>query len=148
MFQPAGFAAAGSARIEIGNVVVTQSCLIAAAGMLALIALSCTEPPLPETKVIVGATLIDGINPPLSHSVVVVRDGKVSAVGPQQSVPIPAGSEKVEGYGKYITAANRGAKIEPGAPADLVLLAANPLENPGNYDRIERRMVSGKWVDK
>jgi imidazolonepropionase-like amidohydrolase len=116
--------------------------------VLAVFTVACTEPALPETMVIVGATLIDGVNPPLSHSVVVVRDGRIAAVGPQQSTPIPAGSEKVDGYGKYITAANRGAKIEPGMAADLLLLASNPLESPENYERIERRMVSGKWVSK
>ena len=107
---------------------------------LALLVAACSEPPLAETKVIVGATLVDGVNAPLEHSVIIIRDGRISAVGPQQSTPIPAGSEKVNGIGKYIVAANRGARIEPGAPADLLLMSSN--------DTIERRMVAGKWVDK
>jgi hypothetical protein len=108
--------------------------------LLALFLTACAEPPLADTKVIVGATLVDAANTPLAHSVIVIREGKISAVGPQQSTPIPAGSEKVNGTGKYIVAANRGARIEPGAPADLLLMSAN--------DKIERRMVAGKWVDK
>jgi imidazolonepropionase-like amidohydrolase len=118
------------------------------AAALALLLAACVEPPLVDMKVIVGATLIDGANVPLPHSVIVIREGRISAVGPQQSTPIPAGSEKINGSGKYVAPANRGMRIEPGAPADLLLLSANPLERPENFDRIERRMVAGKWVDK
>ena len=107
---------------------------------LALVATACSEAPLAETKVIVGATLVDGVNAPLPYSLIVIRDGRIAAAGPQQSTPIPAGSEKVNGLGKFVAAANHGARIEPGAPADLVLKSAR--------DRIERRMVAGKWVDK
>ena len=35
--------------------------------------------------------------------------------------------------------------IVPGASADLVLLAANPLENIANVDRIDGVMVRGRW---
>ena len=115
---------------------------------LALLLAACVEPPLVETKVIIGATLIDGVNTPLSHSVIVIREGRISAVGPQQSTPVPAGSEKIDGSGKYVAAASRGMRIEPGAPADLLLLSANPLERAENYDKIERRMIAGKWLDK
>jgi imidazolonepropionase-like amidohydrolase len=118
------------------------------AAALALLLTSCSEPVRPQVRVIIGATLVDGVNPPLTHSVVVIREGMVVAAGPQQSTPIPPGSEKVNASGKYVTAANRGARIEAGAPADLLLLSANPLENPHNYEKIERRMVSGKWLDK
>ena len=117
-------------------------CLVVLGAVLALFLAACAEPPLPETKVIVGATLIDGSNPPLAHSIIVVREGRISAVGPQQTTPIPAGSEKVEAYGKFVAPANRGSRLEPGAPADLVLLSEN------NYEKIERRMVAGKWVDR
>jgi imidazolonepropionase-like amidohydrolase len=69
-------------------------------------------------------------------------------VGPQQSTPIPPGSEKVNGLGKFVVAASRATRVEAGAPADLLLLSANPIESPANYERIERRMVSGKWVNR
>ena len=116
--------------------------------LLALLAAACSDSPQPETKVIVGATLIDNANLRFEHSVVVVRDGRIAAIGPQQTTPIPAGSDKVNGLGKYIVTANRETRLEPGAAADLLLLSANPLESPENYNRIERRMVSGKWVDR
>jgi hypothetical protein len=76
----------------------------------------------------------------MEHSVIVVREGRIAAMGPQQSTPIPAGSEKVNGIGKYIISANRGVRIELGAPADLLLMSADA--------RIERRMIAGKWVDQ
>ena len=123
-------------------------CAVAAVAMLALLAAACTEPPQPETIAIVGATLVDPANPPVAHSVVVVRKGRISAIGPQQTIPIPPGSEKVNGLGKYVAAANRGARLEPGVSADLLLLSANPMESQDNYNRVERRMVAGKWVDK
>jgi imidazolonepropionase-like amidohydrolase len=122
--------------------------VLALVAAFALLAGACAEPPLPETKVIIGATLLDGMNPPLEHSIVIVQEGRITAAGPQQSIPVPAGSEKVNGAGKFIVAANRASRIEPGATADLLLLAANPLHDPANYERIDRRMVSGKWVDK
>jgi len=122
--------------------------LLRFAAALALLLAACVEPPVVETKVIVGGTLIDGVNAPLPHSVIVIREGRIAAAGPQQSTPIPAGSEKTDGSGKYVAAANRGMRIEPGAPADLLLLSANPLERPENYEKIERRMIAGKWLDK
>jgi hypothetical protein len=106
---------------------------------LALLTAACAEPPLRETKVIVGATLRD-TNPPLSHSVVVIRDGKVSAIGPQQTTPIPKASQIINATGKYLVSANRGTPLRVGDSADLLLLSAN--------ETIERRMVSGKWIDR
>lgn len=99
----------------------------------------CAEPPLPPTTVIVGATLLDGSKPPLANSVVVVREGRIAAYGPQQTTPIPAGSEKVNAAGKYLAAADRGAGLATGRPADLVLLAADSRT-------VERRMSGGKWI--
>jgi dihydroorotase-like cyclic amidohydrolase len=107
--------------------------------LLALLLGGCGEPSGADTKVIVGATLLNGTDR-MEHSVIVVRDGRIAAMGPQQSTPIPAGSEKVNGIGKYVVSANRGERIAPGAPADLLLMSADA--------RIERRMVGGKWVDQ
>jgi imidazolonepropionase-like amidohydrolase len=115
---------------------------------LAFLACACAEPPRTATTAIVGATLVDSVNPPLEYSVIIIREDRISAVGPQQSTPIPPGSDKVNGSGKFVVAANRGSRIEPGAPADLLMLAANPLVDAANYSRIDRRMVAGKWVDK
>jgi imidazolonepropionase-like amidohydrolase len=123
-----------------------NKCVLAAC--MVLFACACSEPLGADVKVIVGATLIDGDNPPVPHSVIVVRGDRISAVGPQQSTPIPPGSEKVNGLGKFVVAADRGGSLQPGSSADLLLLSANPMESPANYEKIERRMAAGKWVDK
>ncbi|MEJ7607903.1 MAG: hypothetical protein WKF37_16935 [Bryobacteraceae bacterium] len=112
----------------------------------ALVAGSCNEPALPETKVIIGAILLDGKNPPLPHSVVIIQNGTVTASGSQQTVPIPAGSEKINAAGKFLVSAQRASAIVPGAPANLLLLNADPTTNPANYEKIDRRMINGRWV--
>ena len=49
---------------------------------------------------IVGATLIDGRGgQPISDSVVVVRDGRIAAVGNRSSVKIPQGAEIIDAKG-------------------------------------------------
>ena len=84
---------------------------------------------VPESKfvAIVGAAH-GNINP----SVVVVKDGIVSAVGRQQDIAIPAGSEKVAAYGMTLA-----GLIEPGKQADLKLIRGN---------EVVREMRNGEWV--
>jgi imidazolonepropionase-like amidohydrolase len=127
--------------------VIPQRSTIALAG-LALFAAACTEPAPPETLVIVGATLVESTRPPLPNSVVVIREGRIAALGAQQTTPIPPGSRKFDGTGKYLAAANPGAPLITGEPADLVLFSANPLEHPANQERIDRRMQAGKWMER
>ena len=43
---------------------------------------------------------------------------------------------------------NRSASIEPGKRADLVLLAANPLEDITNTQQIEAVSLGGRWMPK
>jgi imidazolonepropionase-like amidohydrolase len=38
--------------------------------------------------------------------------------------------------------------ILPGRSADLVMLSANPLEDPRNLARVDRVMKGGEWVEK
>jgi len=88
---------------------------------LAILLMSCTSPSS-GVKVIVGAKLDPGHdNPHLEHSVIVIRDGKFEAVGPQASTPVPKGSEMISGSGKLVTPVPSTALIAPGEPADLVL---------------------------
>jgi imidazolonepropionase-like amidohydrolase len=56
-----------------------------------------------EKIAIVGGTLIDGTGAaPLADSVVLIEDGKITAVGPKASTKIPAGFQKVDATGKTI----------------------------------------------
>jgi hypothetical protein len=90
---------------------------------LLLLVASCGSPPdTSRTKVIVGAQLEPGHdNPRLEHSVIVIRDGKFQAVGPQQSTPVPKGAQMISGSGKLVTPVPSSALIAPGEAADLVL---------------------------
>lgn len=105
---------------------------------------ACSSPPTPDTTVIVGATLLYRSEPSLEHSVVVVKDGRIAAVGSQQMTPIPSGSTKIEAYGKYLAPAANGEALRVGSEADLVLFSADP--NRDRSAKIERRMTAGRWI--
>jgi imidazolonepropionase-like amidohydrolase len=56
-----------------------------------------------NVKAIVGAVLIDGTGGgPVTDSVVVIAGSRIRAVGSRANVPIPAGSEKIDGRGKFL----------------------------------------------
>ena len=58
---------------------------------------------LAATVAFSGATVIDGTGaPPIRDGVVVVRDGRITAVGPRSRVRIPAGAQRVNVAGKTI----------------------------------------------
>ena len=56
-----------------------------------------------STLAIVGATLIDGNGgPPIADAVVLVRAGRIVAVGPRAQVAIPQGARIIEATGRYL----------------------------------------------
>ena len=101
----------------------------------------CTNPPSSDTKVIIGATLLNGSQPPLPNAVVIVKDEVVDAIGTQQMTPIPPGSTKVEAYGKYVIP-REGAELKVGDKANLVISSSDPRIST----TVERRMTNGRWV--
>src|SRR5262249_51929046 len=53
--------------------------------------------------VVDGATLIDGMGgAPVPDSVIVITNGKISAVGARASVKVPAGARTVNAKGKFV----------------------------------------------
>jgi len=91
-------------------------------------------------KVIVGAQLDPGRGQPrLEHSVIVIRDGKFEAVGPQASTPVPKGAQITSGMGKLVTPAPSNSSIAAGQSADLVL--RNAATNSA-----EMIMHDGEWL--
>ena len=108
--------------------------------MLALLA-SCGSPAdSSPVKVIVGAQLDPGHdNPRLEYSVIVIRDGKFQAVGPEASTPVPKGAQIIAGKGKLVTPAPSSALIAAGEPADLVLRDAAT-------NSAEKIMHDGEWL--
>jgi imidazolonepropionase-like amidohydrolase len=142
-----------------------------------LLIFACAPPDAGRYQAIIGALLIDGTGaPPVPISVVVTDGARIRAVGDQMHTRIPAGSQKIRGEGKCllpalveratrrpleipleghatpleaIAAATRAhaTPIAPGQPADLMLVAGNPLEDPGSLKRLERLMLGGVWVE-
>ena len=106
--------------------------------LLAMFIVSCA--PTSTVKVIVGAQLDPGRdNPRLEHSVIVIRDGKFEAVGPQASTPVPKGAQITSGMGKLITPSPSSALIAAGEPADLILRNATTKS-------AELVMHDGEWL--
>lgn len=75
---------------------------------LACLALFLMTPPAANAQggrltAFTGATLIDGTGrPPVPNAVIVVRDGRIAAVGPVDAVTIPSGAERVALDGTFI----------------------------------------------
>jgi imidazolonepropionase-like amidohydrolase len=108
--------------------------------LIAALLISCGSPSDSSLKVIVGAQLDPGHDrPQLEHSVIVIRDGKFEAVGPQASTPVPKGAQITSGMGKLITPAPSSALIAAGEPADLVLRNAATKS-------AEKIMHDGEWL--
>lgn len=139
---------------------------------------SCAPPDAGRYQAVVGALLIDGTGaPPVPISVVVTDGARIRGAGDQIHTRIPAGAHKIRGEGKCvvpalvdratgrpmaipveghatvleaIAAATRAhaTPIAPGQPADLMLLAGNPLEDPENLRKVERIMLGGRWLER
>lgn len=73
--------------------------------LLAFAAACGTSEPemVPGLKAFTGAQLFDGESSPAGPSVIVVRDGRIEAVGPASQVQVPPGAETIDLTGKYVT---------------------------------------------
>lgn len=71
--------------------------------MAALLLSACKPSEDSRVKAIIGAVLVDGAGgPPISDSVVIVAGSRIRAAGTRAAVPIPAGSDKINGAGKFL----------------------------------------------
>jgi imidazolonepropionase-like amidohydrolase len=72
----------------------------------AILSVGCAPPPPPEpdgSKAFVGVRLFDGTGAaPLDDAVIVVRDGRIEAVGPAAGVEISPGAERIDLKGKFV----------------------------------------------
>ena len=91
-----------------------------------------TYRPMPSRPTaIVGASVFTGTGQLIENGVVLVKDGKVEAVGP--NLPVPAGYETVDGKGKWVTPglidahSHLGVYASPGVWANS---DGNELTNP------------------
>lgn len=109
--------------------------LLAFAAVLA----SCSAP-ASSGIAIVGGRLEPSLDAePIPYSVVIVRDGKIEAAGPQATTPVPKGMETVSGAGKVILPSPYTGRIAPGEPANLLIRDAET----GVPERI---MQEGQWI--
>ena len=132
--------------------------LISALVMLA--ACNGSPPTAPHTTdappmTILGAKVINGPSAePIDDAVVVIRGTIIETIGTRAGTPVPKGGTIVDGRGQILIAAQTLDESEPtflsietGAPADLVLLSADPLVNIENLSAIKRVMQAGQWLD-
>jgi hypothetical protein len=94
-----------------------------------LLAQRSTSPGGGAVTAIVGATVIDGNGgAPLQNATVVVTGSRITAVGPNASVTVPAGATVIDGAGKFVT---------PGFVDTNVHLSLYGGGNGGANDRYE-----------
>lgn len=104
----------------------------------ALTALAAAAPSLAETIAIVDARVVSlGQAGTLQSGTVVIRDGKIAAVGP--NVAVPAGARVIQGKGRVVTpgfvAADSGlGAVEVGAVGDTNDLQTNSREISAAFD--------------
>lgn len=96
---------------------------------------SCTAPDASGVKAIVGAKLANPGQEPIEYSVVVIEAGKITAAGPQSSIPVPKGSAITRGIGMTVEPESGGGPVEAGRSANLILKGAT-----------ERKMHNGEWI--
>jgi len=94
-----------------------------------------------------GATLIDGGPlPPVSPAVVVVVDGKITAMGLASEVTIPRNAQHIDATGRFICPISLSQPLTVGGPGDLIVCDVNPTRDPEYKKKsIYGRINNGLW---
>src|SRR5262245_11011946 len=93
-----------------------------------------------QTTVLRGARVIDGTGgAPLDNATIVIRDGRIAAVGPSANTSVPDGAEVVDYSGKTIIPGLISAHSHVGIFVGLKAAAENY-----NRDSILRQLSSSK----
>lgn len=112
-----------------------------------------TVPP-PAVIAIAGATIIDGRGgAPITNGVVIVRAGRIVAVGPRANVTIPRGAEMVDGAGLSVVPGLIDAHFhldgDQGLPSLYLSHGITSVRDPGawieNYDGVR---ASGQTIPR
>lgn len=121
--------------------ILLRTCLLFLVGFLAACQGGSKEPDSTgKVTALVGASLIDGTGTaPLSDAVLIVRNGRVEAVGPSSSTPIPIGATIVDVSGKTITP---GLIVSHGHVGGAVGLKTGPEVNTAENIENELRLYA------
>lgn len=57
----------------------------------------------PDLALVGGTVITATAQPPIANAVVLVQDGRITAIGPQENVKIPPSARRVDARGKWIT---------------------------------------------
>ncbi len=95
--------------------------------LLPLLLLLCTglRAATPDVVLLGGTVFPAPDAAPIADAVVVLRDGRIAAVGARDAVPVPAGAEIVDCTGKFITAGFWNSHVHIFTP-DLLAAAQTP----------------------
>ena len=105
---------------------------IGVALFLVTILAGCKPAEESQLKAIIGAVLIDGTGgAPLSDSVLITAGSRIRLVGPRSNTPVPAGSEKVDGRGRFLV-------------PELIDLASTPLPKATTLADVQQAVASGE----
>lgn len=119
----------------------------------------CQLDPAPRADlVIVGgtlinATVIDGAvtgntsGESIENAIIIIRDGRIVAAGPQSHVPFPKGVNTLDARGKWIVHGPEATQIKEGQPADLLILESDPRLEGQSRPKIFKVIQAGKVID-
>lgn len=119
--------------------------VLALAALLALAACAPEEGSAPQA--ITGVLLMDGtVRPPVANATVLIRRGKIEAMGPASVIRVPEGYHRIEARGRVLFPADPAKPLVAGGDADLLLLSVNPALDPDYSKKITGHMLAGRWV--
>lgn len=99
-----------------------------------------------QPKVLMGAVLMDGTGrPPVSDSIVIVKDGRVQVMGAQEGVEVPKNGVLFHLKGKFIFPSDPAVPLTVGGPATLLIVNVNPALDPEYGKKTNGRLTDGHW---
>ncbi len=86
-----------------------------------------------QSVAVIGGTVIDGTGrPPVADGVVLIQNGRITAVGSAKDVTIPSGATKVDARGKYVIPGLMDANLH----LDLNIFLDDLIRYEDRYDQI------------
>lgn len=132
---------------------------VVAAGLAAALVLGAAAAGAQDLAV-VGGRVVPVAGPAIDDGAVLVRDGRIAAVGPTGEIEVPAGVEEIDAGGLVVTpgfidarssvALDGGARVDGDAlvrPTDVRMAEAlEELRVPGAFGREARETPAHPWV--